>query len=261
VLLDGLLIPAKLLRNGASIVRESECRSVTYYHVELDAHAVLLAEGLAAESYLDTGNRGMFENADHPLVLHPCFDTDQDKRVAESCAPFAADAERVLPVWQRLADRAAGLGIVLAEMAETTGDPALCVVAGDRVLMPLSHDDGRWIFMLPACPGSVRLVSRSVVLSEQRPWIDEPRRLGVAVERVTLRCGGAVDTIPMDHPLLQDGWWDLERDGERMWRWTCGDATLPLNIGGPAILEVRVSGTLDYPVEDAPAPVAGRFAA
>ena len=35
--------------------------------------SLMLAEGLAAESYLDTGNRGMFENAGLPLTLHPDF--------------------------------------------------------------------------------------------------------------------------------------------------------------------------------------------
>ena len=36
--------------------------SIEYFHVELDRHDVLFAEGLAAESYLDTGNRGLFAN-------------------------------------------------------------------------------------------------------------------------------------------------------------------------------------------------------
>jgi hypothetical protein len=31
-----------------------------YVHVELDRHDILLAEGLPAESYLDTGNRAAF---------------------------------------------------------------------------------------------------------------------------------------------------------------------------------------------------------
>lgn len=35
---------------------------VTYIHVELPAHDVVLAEGLPAESYLDTGNRAGFVN-------------------------------------------------------------------------------------------------------------------------------------------------------------------------------------------------------
>ena len=35
---------------------------MTYWHVELAAHTVLYAEGVPAESYLDTGNRGAFAN-------------------------------------------------------------------------------------------------------------------------------------------------------------------------------------------------------
>ncbi len=42
--------------------------SVTYWHVELDAHDILLAEGLPAESYLDWGDRPFFtEGSDHAL--------------------------------------------------------------------------------------------------------------------------------------------------------------------------------------------------
>ena len=91
VLLDGMLIPVRLLINGASIVREVDCRTVTYFHIELDAHDVLLAEGLPAESYLDTGNRGFFDDGITPLLLYPDV-TGQARREAESCAPFAADA-------------------------------------------------------------------------------------------------------------------------------------------------------------------------
>ncbi len=40
------------LINGTTITREPVV-AVTYWHVELDAHDILLAEGLPAESYLD----------------------------------------------------------------------------------------------------------------------------------------------------------------------------------------------------------------
>ena len=55
----GELIPVRYLCNGAT-VRQQAVAAVTYYHVELDAHDVVLADGLAAESYLDTGNRCTF---------------------------------------------------------------------------------------------------------------------------------------------------------------------------------------------------------
>ncbi len=60
VFADGALIPARHLVNGSSVTQQ-EVDEVTYWHVELPAHGVLLAEGLTCESYLDTGNRAAFE--------------------------------------------------------------------------------------------------------------------------------------------------------------------------------------------------------
>jgi hypothetical protein len=61
VYLNEWLIPIRYLINGASIVQEAAGR-ISYYHVELPAHDVIFAEGLPAESYLDTGNRSAFAN-------------------------------------------------------------------------------------------------------------------------------------------------------------------------------------------------------
>ncbi len=44
-----------------------------YLHVELDRHDILLAEGLPAESYLDTGTRADFAGGSAALTLHPTF--------------------------------------------------------------------------------------------------------------------------------------------------------------------------------------------
>ena len=69
--LDGLLIPAETLVNGASITRcEARC-SVEYFHVELDSHDVLLAEGCPAESFADIGTRTLFQNAGEFHALYP----------------------------------------------------------------------------------------------------------------------------------------------------------------------------------------------
>jgi hypothetical protein len=62
VLADGVLVPARYLVNGGSVTTE-RAGEVTYWHIELEdgcgaaVHDVLLADGLPAESYLDTGNR------------------------------------------------------------------------------------------------------------------------------------------------------------------------------------------------------------
>ena len=57
IFVDGKLICARQLVNGTTIRQERDWIAVDYYHVELDQHAILLAEGLPAESYIDTGNR------------------------------------------------------------------------------------------------------------------------------------------------------------------------------------------------------------
>ena len=69
VLIGKTLVPVRHLVNGASIA-QVPIDEVTYYHVELPRHEVLLAEGLACESFLDTGNRAAFgrEPARHPRI-------------------------------------------------------------------------------------------------------------------------------------------------------------------------------------------------
>lgn len=82
--LDGHLIPVQALVNGVSVIREAWER-VTYYHVELDRHGVLLAEGLPAESYLDTGNRASFANG---ALVTLRADFGRGGEPAASCAPL-----------------------------------------------------------------------------------------------------------------------------------------------------------------------------
>lgn len=77
VLAGGVLIPIGLLENGATLACDLACTEVTYYHLELDRHAIVYAAGLPAESWLDTGNRAMFENATdgRPGPTEPCLAT------------------------------------------------------------------------------------------------------------------------------------------------------------------------------------------
>jgi T5SS/PEP-CTERM-associated repeat protein len=69
---NDVLIPVKLLINRTSIAQIPR-DEVTYYHVEVARHDVLLAEGLMVESYLDTGDRGRFANGGPIRALHPDF--------------------------------------------------------------------------------------------------------------------------------------------------------------------------------------------
>ncbi|MEJ0019688.1 MAG: Hint domain-containing protein [Acetobacteraceae bacterium] len=80
-----VLIPVKYLTNGGSIAQVRQA-TVTYHHVELPRHGVLLAEGLPAESYLDTGDRSNFANNSGPVMM--CPDFSSRKWEAEGCAPL-----------------------------------------------------------------------------------------------------------------------------------------------------------------------------
>ena len=80
VFVNGALVPVKFLCNGTSI-KQVKRRRVTYHHVELPGHAVILAEGLPVESYLDTGDRAHF--AGQPTIrLFPDFATRRTDALA-----------------------------------------------------------------------------------------------------------------------------------------------------------------------------------
>jgi hypothetical protein len=72
VFVEDVLIPIRHLINN-STVTQIDCDAIMYYHVELPRHDVLLAEGMPAESYLDTGVRNAFANGDASMQLHPDF--------------------------------------------------------------------------------------------------------------------------------------------------------------------------------------------
>jgi hypothetical protein len=126
VFAEGVLVPIRYLLNGATVAQEPPGR-ITYFHVELEAHDVLFAEGLPAESYLDTGNRAAFDNAPGAVMLTADF----ARRVwdARGCAPLATGGGVIERVAARLAARAAALGW------RRSGLPLLQVRAGG---MPLA---------------------------------------------------------------------------------------------------------------------------
>ena len=61
--IGGVLIEAKDLVNGVTIVQAERVENVEYFHVELETHDVIIAEGALSETFLDDDSRGMFHNA------------------------------------------------------------------------------------------------------------------------------------------------------------------------------------------------------
>lgn len=220
VYINDVLIPIRYLVNGATVVR-APAAAVTYWHVELPAHDVILAEGLPAESYLDTGNRGAFANGGAAVALHPDF--SRNVWDGEGCARLVVDGNELRAARAWLLNRAVALGHAL------TDEAALRLVVDGQALSG-EVAGGRYRFRLPAGAGDVRLVSRGAIPAEIGIADTDARRLGVAV--AGLRLDGM--RIGLDDRRLTAGWHAVEAG----WRWTDGDGGLA--IGG-GLLEVEVA--------------------
>lgn len=105
--LDGVLVPAKALVNWNSIRQDHAAASVTYYHIELPRHGALFADGTAVESFLDTGHRGIFDNAPEHVIALPA--AMQERREVESFAPLCTGGAGLETIRARIAGRQAGL--------------------------------------------------------------------------------------------------------------------------------------------------------
>ncbi len=113
--LDGVLVQAGALVNGTTIVRETAMpERFTYFHVELDDHALILAEGVPAETFLDTVTRRRFDN----FAQYEALYGDTGPVLTELPTPRIKSA-RQLPqaLRERLAARAAAAQGTLASVA------------------------------------------------------------------------------------------------------------------------------------------------
>jgi hypothetical protein len=114
ILIDDVLIQAGALVNGSSIVRETNVPEImTYYHVELDDHSLILAENTPAETFVDNADRLAFDNWAEHEALYP-----EGKPIVEMPYP-RAKAHRQVPrsMRERLAKRGAQLFASVADMA------------------------------------------------------------------------------------------------------------------------------------------------
>ena len=245
VLVDDALIPIKHLINGASVA-QVPVEGVSYFHVELPRHDVLLAEGLPAESYLDTGNRTLFANGGGAVRLHPDLGGPRTWR-DDAAAPLAVDEARTRPAWARLAARSKALGWPVPAWT-FTDDPGLRLGVAGRLLRPAASGPRRCVFVLPPHDGAIRVVSRAGRPTDSRPWCDDRRRLGVRVGRVVWHDGEGPHDLPLDHPALGRGWWAVERDDAALSRWTDGDASLTLPSSA-LTLALHLEGGMAYRVD------------
>jgi len=230
--LDDVLIPVGFLVNHRSIVWDDHAQEVKLYHIELDSHDVLLANGAPAESYRDDGNRWLFNNAN----------SGWDQPAKPPYAPVLTGGAVVDAIWRRLLDRAGPRASM-----PLTDDADLHVVADGAPLYATRHEDGRYVFHLPGTSTDIRIVSRASA-PQELGLARDPRVLGVAVRDILLRRRDEERAIPAEDRSLTEGFHAFET--ENGWRWTDSAARLPAEMvqfgAGPIELIVAVASTGTY---------------
>ena len=231
--LDNVLIPVEFLVNHRSIEWDDRAQEVELYHIETDAHDVLIANGAPAESYRDDGNRWLFRNANSGWGLPPL----------EPFAPVLTGGPIVDAAWRRILDRDAK-----PRPTPMTDDPDLHLIVDGVRLDATAHHGARHTFRLPTSPASVQIVSRAASPAEVG-YARDPRRLGVALTRIMASGGTAVRVMKADDPALTDGFHGFEpAQGHR---WTDGEATIPpalfARMDGAVELLLCLGGTTRYP--------------
>jgi hypothetical protein len=225
----GVLVPIRYLINGASVVQEAVA-AVSYWHVELPRHGVILAEGLPTESYLDTGNRAAFANGGGATPLHPDFALAAWR--ADACAELLRGGPALAAVRRRLIARLPALGHVVSN------DPGLRLDIDGRAARWARR--GAWLRVAVGAGGAVlRLLSRVAAPAELDPGSQDRRRLGVAL--AALRIDG--DPVALGDRRLRGGW----HAPEAGLRWSDGDGAIDL-AGARRVELALAAGLLRYPV-------------
>jgi len=216
----GVLIPARYLVNDTTVVQEAMAR-VAYWHVECARHEVLLAEGLQAESYLDTGNRGGLVGAGL-VPLHPDFAIGAREMWEQfACRPLVEAGPALDAARAHLAARAAAMGFETLPFHRVDLDHA-------GVIEALVPPGTRCVHLVSAC------------------WVPDgdKRRLGVGIDAITLD-GSA---LPLGDPCLGSGFHAIEQYADGAYRWTNGEGVLQFAPSDqPRVLAVSVLMTVPRP--------------
>jgi hypothetical protein len=209
-----VLIPIGNLINNATIA-QIEMDEVSYWHVELDGHDVLIANNLPAESYMAMGNRRFFEEG---VATLDAFDQGRERTHADFCRPVVLDGPVLAFVRQRLVKGAEAIGWTPSTEAD------LHLVVDGKVRRPLSENDAA-VFLFPANARDVRLMSNTFI-----PALlggGDPRPLGVSLTGLVFSGGRAeVRSVNLDDERLSGGLHPEEGTDGLAWRWTKGELAL-----------------------------------
>ncbi len=244
---DGTLVPAMMLVNGQTIVQQFNTKVFEYFHVELEQFDIMLAESVPAESYVDMGNRSMFQNASE-VAMNPDFGPAEGRPVIPGITVV-----REGPVVEAIRKKLLARAEALTGAARTT-DAALCIEVNGQIVhsTPDFSKEGVYRFELPANAGDVRILSRSAVVRDVTPLARrDVRQIGVGLSGIAVSTANGRHEISLTDDALTGLNAPQVTRGITM-RWTNGAAIIPaalINATEASTLELTVLRTYTYWVE------------
>lgn len=247
---DGCFVPIRLLVNGKTIFYDRSFTTYEYYHIELEKHSIIVANGALSESYLDTGNSHYFTSkALSNNAASKVKNWDRD-----AAAPLITKKGGAQAIFDRLNHRADQLAIQFVEpQKERTNDPDLYLITDDRSkITPIKVTDKEVLFELPSTIKNVRLISKTYRPCDAfGPFVDNRHVLGVMVGNISINSEAQQQII--DVHLSGDelsGWLPQSQSNAR---WTSGNALIPLKPtqnGKNLTLSVQIVEAGSYPVNE-----------
>ncbi|HEX3864938.1 MAG TPA: Hint domain-containing protein [Stellaceae bacterium] len=233
--IDDVLVQAKHLINNVTVVRNTNIEEVEYFHIELESHDVIYADGAPAETFVDCENRLMFANGAEYARLYP----DDERPRWQFCAPRL---EWGSPALTAIRERMFHSASLLAGGKEN--QPHLHLVVDGVTILPFSLTERVARFELPPGSEAVWLCSQSLIPAESDPTSFDIRRLGVALQYLVLSDGDVSVEVRHSHPGFADGF----HADENSHRWTDGRARIPRMLLSPfpgaVTLDVHLSTPL-----------------
>ena len=244
---DGTLVPAMMLVNGQTIVQQFNTRTFQYFHVELEQFDIVLAEGVPAESYVDTGNRSMFQNSAE-VAMNPDFGPAEGRPEVAGIT-VAREGAVVEAIRKQLLARAEML-----TGASRTTDAALCIEVNGQIVQasPEFVKEGVYQFELPANAGDVRILSRSATVRDVTLLARRDiRQIGVGVSGLAIVDQHGRRELDLADASITGLNKPQDVKGTQM-RWTTGSTVVPASLvqaSGKATLELTVLRTYTYWVD------------
>jgi len=212
---EGCFVPVRMLVNGHSIVYQEAREEYDVYHLELDEHSVITANGVLSESFLDTGHKKFRGRRDRALQWG-----------RDSAAPLCTERHLVESLFRKIAQRVPGLAVPYHDGSGDHAREIALLINGKTRVEPTRRNDQVVVFNIAEPIRTMSILTHARSPSDTvGPFVDDRRLLGALIGEVRLFTPDGMKqfTSHLEVPALT-GWHDQESS---LYRWTGGVALLP----------------------------------